>query len=225
VPVLGTDLRETGERAGSEPSYVRGLSGGRAAALDESPEADMARLLYSAITSLDGYVADGDGNFDWSVPDEQVHADVNDLMRAVGTQLCGRRLYEVMLAWETLDTTDEPAVTRDFAAIWRDSDKVVYSTELEAVSSERTRIERDFDPSAVRAMKTAAERDLLVGGPDLAGQALRAGLVDELHLFVSPVIVGGGTRALPDHLRLDLELVDERRFANGVVHLHYRLTG
>jgi dihydrofolate reductase len=185
----------------------------------------MARLVYSAITSLDGYVADAEGNFDWAAPDEEVHAAVNDLMRTVGTQLYGRRLYEVMLAWETMDTSGEPAVMKDFAAIWRDTDKVVYSTGLETVSSERTRIERAFDPAAVRAMKADAGRGLLVGGADLAGQALRAGLVDDIHLFVTPVLVGGGTRALPHHLRLDLALADERRFGNGVVHLHYRATG
>jgi dihydrofolate reductase len=182
----------------------------------------MAKLIYSAITSLDGYVADEDGNFDWSIPDEEVHAVVNDLMRTVGTQLYGRRLYEVMLAWETMDVADESAVTQDFAAAWRDSDKIVYSTTLEAVSSERTRIERGFDPNVVAELKKSADRDVLVGGPELAGQALKAGLVDEVHLFVSPVVVGGGTRALPDGLRLDLQLLDQRRFGNGVVHLYYR---
>jgi dihydrofolate reductase len=181
----------------------------------------MAKLIYSAITSLDGYVADENGNFDWSVPDEAVHAVVNDLMRSVGTQLYGRRLYEVMVAWETLDVLDEPAIAQDFAAVWRDTDKVVYSTTLQTVSSARTRIEREFDPDAVAALKAGAERDLVVGGPQLAGQAITAGLVDEIHLFVSPVIVGGGTRALPDGRRLDLELLDEQRFANGVLQLHY----
>jgi dihydrofolate reductase len=181
----------------------------------------MAKLIYSAITSLDGYVADEDGNFDWAAPDEDVHAVVNDLMRPVGTQLYGRRLYEVMLAWETLDTTDQQPATKDFADIWRASDKVVYSRTLENASSARTRIERDFDPEQVGAMKAQAERDLLVGGPELAGQAVAAGLVDEIHLFVSPIIVGGGTRAMPDDLRLELDLLDERRFANGVVHLGY----
>jgi dihydrofolate reductase len=185
----------------------------------------MAKLIYSAITSLDGYVADENGNFDWSVPDEAVHAVVNDLMRLIGTQLYGRRLYEVMVAWETLDVVDESAVTQDFAAIWRDTDKVVYSRTLPTVSSARTRIERDFDTDAVAALKAAAERDLLVGGPQLAGQAITAGLVDEIHLFVSPVIVGGGTRALPDGRHLDLELLDEQRFANGVLHLHYATRG
>jgi dihydrofolate reductase len=185
----------------------------------------MAVLLYSAITSLDGYVADEHGTFEFLAPDEEVHAAVNDLMRTVGTQLYGRRLYGVMLAWETWDIADESAATQDFATMWRDTDKIVYSTTLETVSSERTRIERTFDPVAVGALRVEAARDLLVGGPDLAGQAFKAGLVDEVHLFVSPVVVGGGTRALPDHLRLDLTLVDERRFANGVVHLHYRTRG
>jgi dihydrofolate reductase len=179
----------------------------------------MARLICSAITSLDGYVADADGRFDWSMPDEEVHTAVNDLMRPVGTHLYGRRLYEVMAAWETLD--DDAAAMRDFAALWRNSDKIVHSTTLQAVSSARTRIERTFDPAAVTALKASAERDLLVGGPDLAGQAFAAGLVDELHLFVSPVAVGGGTRALPSGLRIDLDLLGTRRFANGVVQGSY----
>ncbi len=179
----------------------------------------MAKLIYSAITSLDGYVADEDGRFDWSVPDEEVHAAVNDLVRTVGTHLYGRRMYGVMAAWETLDG-GSPA-TQDFAAIWRDADKIVYSTTLHTASSTRTRIERAFDPAAVARMKTAADRDLLVGGPTLAGQALAAGLVDELHLFVSPVAVGGGTRALPAGVRIGFELLGERRFANGVVHTGY----
>jgi dihydrofolate reductase len=181
----------------------------------------MAKLIYSMITSLDGYVADADGNFDWSAPDEHVHAAVNDLMRTVGTHLYGRRLYEVMLAWETLDSSDEPAVIGDFAAMWRDSDKIVYSTTLKTVSSERTHVESSFEPNAIKQLKASVDRDLLVGGPHLAGQALEAGLVDEMHLFVSPVIVGGGTRALPDGVELELELRGERAFANGVVHLGY----
>lgn len=181
----------------------------------------MAKLIYSTIMSLDGYVADGDGNFDWSAPDEDVHAAVNDLMRPIGTQLYGRRLYEVMVAWETLDASDEPAVIGDFAAIWQDSDKIVFSTTLRAISSKRTRIERAFRPTAIEQLKESAERDLLVGGPHLAGQALAAGLVDELHFFVSPVIVGGGTRALPDDVALEFQLLGERTFANGVVQLSY----
>ncbi len=181
----------------------------------------MAKLIYSAITSLDGYVADAAGNFDWGEPDEDVHAVVNDLMRTVGTHLYGRRLYEVMVWWETLDITDESAVAKDFAETWRAADKVVYSRTLETASSARTRIEGDFDPEQVRIMKAQAEKDLLVGGAELAGQALKAGLVDEVHVFVSPVIVGGGTPALPHDVRLDLDLLDEQRFANGVVHLAY----
>ena len=184
----------------------------------------MARLVYSAIASLDGYVADADGGFDWSAPDEEVHAAVNDLERTVGTHLLGRRMYEVLLAWETMDTgPEQPEVIRDFAGIWRSADKVVFSRTLEGVSSARTRLEREFDPEQVRRMKASATRDLAVGGPELAAHALRAGLVDELHLFLSPVLVGGGTPALPDGVRLDLELLGERRFGNGVVHLHHRL--
>ena len=183
----------------------------------------MAKLIYSAITSLDGYVADEDGNFDWAAPDEEVHTFVNDLERPVGTYLYGRRMYEVMVVWETVHTlADQPPFMRDFAEIWQAADKIVYSTTLETVSSARTRIERDFDPEAVRQMKATAGRDITVGGPDLAAQAIKAGLVDECHLFVAPIVVGGGKRALPDDVRLKLELLDERRFGNGVVHLHYR---
>jgi dihydrofolate reductase len=182
----------------------------------------MAALHYSAICSLDGYVADEQGSFDWAAPDEEVHAFVNDLERPVGTQLCGRRTYEVLVAWETMPTgPDEPAAIRDFAELWRSTDKVVYSTTLEAPSSARTRIERTFDPEAVRRLKETASADLSIGGPNLGAQAMRAGLVDELHLFLTPVVVGGGTRALPGDLRLDLELVDERRFTAGVVYLHH----
>jgi dihydrofolate reductase len=182
----------------------------------------MARLIYSAITSLDGYVADEDGNFDWAEPDEEVHTFVNDLERPVGTYLYGRRMYEVMVAWETLPLRDQPAHTQDFAEIWRAADKIVYSTTLEKPSSARTRIERDFNPEAVRQMKAAAGRDISVGGPDLAAQAFKAGLVDEVHLFLAPMVVGGGKQSLPGDLRLRLELLDERRFGNGMVHLHYR---
>jgi len=180
----------------------------------------VAKLIYSAIASLDGYVADADGAFDWSAPDEEVHAFVNDLEREVGTHLYGRRMYEVMVAWETID--DESPVARDFAELWRAADKIVYSRTLEAVASARTRIERAFEPEAIGRMKASAARDIGVGGSELAGQALKAGLVDELHLFLTPFVVGGGKPALPDHLRLELELLDERRFANGTVHLHYR---
>jgi dihydrofolate reductase len=183
----------------------------------------VAELIYSAITSLDGYVADEDGKFDWAAPDEEVHAFVNDLERPIGTYLYGRRMYEVMTYWETAYAVpDQPPVILDFAQIWQAADKVVYSTTLETVSSARTRIEREFDPDAVRGLKATVERDISVGGPGLAAQAIAAGLVDELHLFVNPVVVGGGTRALPDGVRWDLELVDERRFDNGVVYLRYR---
>ncbi len=183
----------------------------------------MAKLIYTAITSLDGYVADEDGNFDWAAPDEEVHTFVNDLERPAGTYLYGRRIYEVMLYWETAHTVaGQPPFIQDYAAIWQAADKIVYSKTLETVSSARTRIERDFDPNAVRQMKASAGRDITVGGPDLAAQALRAGLVDECHLFVSPVVVGGGKRFLPNNVRLNLELLDERRFGNGMVHLHYR---
>jgi dihydrofolate reductase len=183
----------------------------------------MARLIYAAIASLDGYVADEQGNFGLLAPDAEVHAFVNDLERPVGTHLYGRRMYEVMVWWETMETAGEPDVMRDFAEIWWAADKIVYSRTLEAVASERTRIEREFDPETVREMKASTERDISVGGPELAGQALAAGLVDECHLFLAPLLMGGGTRALPDGLRLQMELLDERRFGSGVVHLHYRV--
>jgi dihydrofolate reductase len=182
----------------------------------------MARLIYSAITSLDGYVADEAGNFDWAEPDEEVHSFVNDLERSIGTYLYGRRIYEVMVAWEAMDLAGEPVVMRDYAQIWRAAEKIVYSRTLDKVSSARTRIERDFDPQAIRQMKEAASRDITVGGPHLAAQAMKAGLIDELHQFVTPIVVGGGNRFLPDGVRVKLELVDERRFGNGVLHLHYR---
>src|SRR4051794_35042452 len=182
----------------------------------------MAKLVYSSIASLDGYVADERGEFGWARPDEEVHRFVNDLEREVGTYLYGRRMYEVLVVWETMGGEDAPPVIRDYADLWRDADKVVYSRTLEAPASARTRIERSFDPEAVRRMKEEADRPLSVGGPELAAQALRAGLVDELHLFIAPAIVGGGTHWLPDGLRLDLELVSERRFASGFVHLHHR---
>ncbi len=182
----------------------------------------MAKLIYLAIMSLDGYVADEDGKFDWGEPDEEVHAFVNDLARPVGTHLLGRRMYEVMVAWETIGLADQPPHIRDFAEIWQTADKIVYSKTLETVSSARTRIERDFDPEAVRQMKAAAERDLSVAGPELAAQAFEAGLVDELHLFVAPIVVGGGKQSLPGGVRLGLDLLDERRFGNGMVHLRYR---
>jgi dihydrofolate reductase len=184
----------------------------------------MAKLIYSAITSLDGCVADEDGNFDWAAPDEEVHTFVNDLERRVGTYLYGRRMYEVMVYWETaLGVPEQPPFIRDFAKIWQAAGKIVYSKTLEAVSSAKTRIERDFDPEAVRQMKATAVRDISVGGPNLAAQAIKAGLVDELHLFIVPVVVGRGKKSLPDDVRLSLELLGERRFDSGVVHLHYRI--
>jgi dihydrofolate reductase len=184
----------------------------------------VGKLIYSAIQSLDGYVADEDGNFDWAEPDDEVHTFVNDLERTIGTYLYGRRMYEVMVAWESLTLVDQSAFIRDFAEIWRAADKIVYSRTLETVSSARTRIERAFDPEAVRQMKATAERDISVGGPDLAAQAIKAGLVDEWHLLVTPIVVGGGNQSLPNDVRLNLELLDEHRFDSGVVHLRYRTT-
>jgi dihydrofolate reductase len=184
----------------------------------------LTRLIYSVVTSLDGYVADETGNFDWAAPDEEVHRFVNDVERQAGTYLYGRRMYEVMLAWERPDmSAGQPEFVQDFADMWRAADKIVYSRTLDKVSSARTRIEPVFDPEVVRQMKAVASGDITVGGPHLAAQAIKAGLVDDIHVFVVPTVVGGGNQALPDKVRLDLELVDEHRFGRGTVHLHYRV--
>jgi dihydrofolate reductase len=185
----------------------------------------VAKLIYIAIQSLDGYIEDEAGEFDWGEPDREVHEFVNDLVRPVGTLLYGRRLYEVMVYWEAVELADEPPVIRDFAELWRAAEKIVYSQTLQTVSSEKTRIEREFDPAAVRTLKETAKDDLAVGGAKLAATAFAEGLVDELHLIVVPVVVGGGKRSLPDGVRLDLELLDERRFGNGTVYLAYRTAG
>ncbi len=183
----------------------------------------MGRLVYSAITSLDGYTVDADGSFDWAAPDDEVHAFVTEQERAVGTYLYGRRMYEVMSAWEHPDQIDRAPVVEDYAAVWQAADKVVFSRSLDAVTTARTRLERDFEPAAVRALVVAADHDVSIGGPGLAAAAIRSGLVDDVQLYVVPEVVGGGTRALPDGARLSLELVDEHRFAGGVVHLHHRV--
>jgi dihydrofolate reductase len=173
----------------------------------------VGKLIYSAIASLDGYIEDESGKFDWAAPDDEVHAFINELERPVGTYLYGRRMYETMVAWETVDS-------HPYAEIWRAAEKIVYSRTLESVASARTRIEREFDPEAVRRLKE--EGDLSVGGPALAAEAIRAGLVDEYQLFLIPVMVGGGKRALPDGVRLELELLDVHRFDSDVVYLRYR---
>lgn len=186
----------------------------------------MAKLTYTAITSLDGYIEDADGTFDWAAPDEEVHTFVNDLERAVGTHLYGRRLYETMVYWERPpDPVRQSRALQDFAEIWQRADKIVYSRALETLSSARTRIEREFDPEAVRQLKATADTDLTVGGAELAGRAIAAGLVDEYHLFLVPVLVGGGKPSLPDGVRVGLELLNERRFRNGTVYLRYRTRG
>ena len=182
----------------------------------------MAKLIYSALASLDGYIEDADGGFEWAAPDEQVHMAVNDLERQVGTHLYGRRMFEVMAVWETMDTgPDQHPAMRDYAEIWRAAEKIVYSQTLESVSTADTRLERVFDPAQVRALKAAATRDISIGGPELAGAAFTAGLVDEIMLLLTPVIVGGGKPALPADVHLNLELLDERRFNNGTVLLRY----
>src|SRR3954465_3734033 len=182
----------------------------------------MGKLIYAANTSLDGYLEDETGSFDWSGPDEQVHAFWNEHERHIGTSLYGRRMYETMRVWESDDwLTTAPAVVREYAGIWRDADKVVYSTSLEAVSTARTRIERQFEPDAVRRLKEASSSDLSIGGATIGAEAVRHGLVDECVLLLSPVLVGGGKSALPRGVRLDLELLDNRRFGNGVIYLRY----
>ncbi len=184
----------------------------------------MPKLLYSAIMALDGYIEDSDGRFDWAMPDDDVHAFINELERTVGTYLYGRRMYETMAVWETDPTlAGQSELLRDFAQTWQAADKIVYSKTLATASTARTRIERDFDPESVRRLKASTPADLAVGGPTLAAHAFRAGLVDECHLFVVPIVVGGGKPALPPHVRMELELMDERRFARGMVYLHYRV--
>ena len=204
----------------------------------------MSRLVYSMLCSLDGYVNDPDGGFDWAAPDAEVHRYVNDAERGVGTYLYGRRMYEIMTYWETAgqqsqqpeqprqlesQQSEEPedpalqAAEEEYAEIWRAADKIVYSSTLDAATTSRTRLERTFDPDAVRRLKAESATDLSIGGPELAGAALRAGLVDELRIFLAPVVVGGGQHQLPTGLRLDLELLGERRFAGGVVLVHYRV--
>ena len=183
----------------------------------------MAHLIYSALASLDGYIEDTEGNFDWAMPDEEVHTFVNNLERSVGTNLYGRRMYETMMVWETNPGfAADSASMRDYVKIWQAADKIVYSKTLEAVSTRKTRIERDFDPDAVRRLKETAGQDISIGGPGLAAHAFRSGLIDECQLFVAPIIVGGGKKCLPDNVRLELELLEEHRFSNGMVYLRYR---
>src|SRR6188472_3841605 len=182
----------------------------------------MARLVYSMLASLDGYIADEQGDFSWAVPDDEVHAFVNDLQRDVGTMLLGRRMYQVLAAWEDMDIRDEPRPVVDYKALWLDTDKVVYSTGSPEIRTARTRVERTFEPDAIRELKATADRDVSIGGPTLAAQALKAGIVDEVSLFLAPMIVGGGTRALPEGYRAPLELFEERRFGGGFVALRYR---
>ncbi len=184
----------------------------------------MRKLSYSMLTSLDGYIADEDGNFDWAVPDDEVHSFINDLERPVAPYLYGRRMYATMVAWDTMNTrADQPRVILDFAQIWQAANKVVYSRTLETVASARTQLKRDFDPDEVRQMKTQPGGDISVSGPELAAYAFKSQLIDELHLFIAPIVVGGGTPSLPNNVRLKLELSDERRFGNGMIYLRYRV--
>lgn len=180
----------------------------------------MARLIYAALSSLDGFIEDEEGRFDWAEPSDEVHQFVNDLERAAGTYLYGRRMYETMAAWETDQAAQSP-VTRDYAAIWQAAEKIVFSTTLLEVSTRRTRLERAFEPVAVRDLKAARDQDLLIGGPNLAARAFAADLVDECHLFLAPVVVGGGKRCFPSR-RLPLQLLEQRCFDNGMVYVRYR---
>jgi dihydrofolate reductase len=184
----------------------------------------MAKLIYVSNLSLDGYIEDEHGNFDWTAPSDEYFAFITDVVRPVGTYLYGRRLYETMAVWETepaLSTQSE--LMADFANVWQAAEKVVYSTTLDAVPTAKTKLEPNFDPDSVRDMKASATGDLIVGGPNLAAHAFKAGLVDECHLFVVPVVVGGGKPSLPMNMRAELELLDERRFSSGVVYLRYRV--
>ena len=184
----------------------------------------MSKLTYTALMSLDGFIEDPDGQFEWAMPDVELHSYINDLQLPVGGHIYGRRMYETMAVWETIE--DKPgvsAVEAEFAEVWRAADKVVYSRTLAAVSTPRTRLEREFDPEAVRQMVEAADHEISIGGPGIAEHAFRAGLVDEVHLFVFPVVVGGGKAALPRGMRVDLELLEERQFHGGVMHLHHRV--
>jgi len=183
----------------------------------------MAHLIYSAISSLDGFIEDLDGNFDWAMPDEEVHRFINNLERATSTYLLGRRMYETMMVWETDPNlaADSPLM-RDFAEVWQAANKIVYSKTLETVSTRKTQIERNFNPEAIKQLKKTAQQAISIGGPELAAHAFRAGLIDECHLFLIPILVGGGKSALPDNVRLELELLEERRFGNGTVYLRYR---
>ena len=184
----------------------------------------MAHLIYTAISSLDGYIEDPHGSFDWAMPDEEVHSFINNLERAAGTYLLGRRMYETMQVWETDPNlaADSPLM-RDYAEIWQAANKIVYSRTLAAVSTRKTQLERTFDPAAIRHLKETAEQEISIGGPELAAHAFRAGLIDECQLFLTPILVGGGKPSLPDNVRLELELLEERRFGNGMVYLHYRV--
>ncbi|MGI9824361.1 dihydrofolate reductase family protein [Agromyces sp. Marseille-Q5079] len=182
----------------------------------------MGRLVYTAIASLDGYVADADGRFDWSAPSEEVHAAVNVQQRSVGTMLLGRRMYEVLAVWEHMDVEGAPDVIREYAELWRATDKVVYSSSLGLVGSGRTRVERTFDADGIRRLVEASDLDVSIGGPTLAACALDVGLVDEVRQYLSPVVVGGGLPVFAEGLHLDLELVDERRFSDGVAYLAHR---
>ncbi|MEU1588089.1 dihydrofolate reductase family protein [Micromonospora sp. NPDC005710] len=184
----------------------------------------MAKLIYVTNVSLDGYIEDEHGRFDWTPPEDDYFAFVTDLVRPMGTYLYGRRLYESMSVWETDPTLAERSkLTADFADVWQTADKVVYTTTLDAVSTARTRLERSFDPVSVRALKASATSDLTIGGAHLAAQAFRAGLVDECHLLIHPILTGAGKPGLPSATRLGLELLGNRRFSNGVVSLHYRV--
>jgi dihydrofolate reductase len=212
-----------GSRGRAAPPTKFGQQG-RRDGVDDDEGAVTAKLIYASSVSLDGYAEDERGAFDWAAPDDDVFAFITDLLRSVGTYLYGRRMYDTMAVWETdAALAARSDLMSDFASVWKAADKVVYSTNLVAVSTINTRLERHFDPGAVLDLKAAATRDLIVGGPNLAAQAFKAGLVDECHLFIWPVVLGGRKPGLPTDTRAELELLDERRFSNGVVQVRYRL--
>ncbi len=184
----------------------------------------MARLIYSALASLDGYIEDQNGNFDWAMPDEEVHAFINNLERTAGTYLLGRKMYETLMVWETDPSlaADSPLM-QDYAQIWQAAEKIVYSKTLTTVPTRKTTLEQNFDPARIKALKKTAQQNIVIGGPNLAAHAFSEGLIDEFHLFLMPIVLGGGKPCLPDNLRLGLELLAERRFQNGTVYLHYQI--
>ena len=184
----------------------------------------MSKLIYAVNTSVDGFMEDQDGNFGWTEPNDEVFKFITDLMRPIGTHLLGRRMYETMMVWETDPKfAAESSLKRDFAEVWQAANKIVFSTTLENLPTRKTQLMRSFEPETIRQLKANSEHDILIEGPEIASHAFRAGLIDECHLFILPVVVGGGKSAIPNNLRLNLELLEEQHFGNGTVYLRYRI--